>query len=329
MTIGRLLPLLVGGGLAAALAAWCGLGAVGTALGQAGWLGLLAVSAFHLLPKALCGAAWRLVLPRGTTSLGAAIWFRWLRDGANDLLSLVPAVGEIAAIRAMVLRGVGLAAATASTIVDLTIEMAAQCGFIALVLVLLLVARPDATVIGLAGLGLVIMVSLLIGLLVAQRRGTIRVLDRLIGGLAARLGAALSLRLDGVYALIRASYADRRRLSGALLLHLLAWWVGIGEGWLGLSLMGHAPGWLDIVMLECCAFILRSAGFMLPGALGIQEGGYVLIAPLIGIPADAALALSLLKRGREMLLGAPACVAWQLVESGRFLKTRRTPAALP
>jgi hypothetical protein len=37
----------------------------------------------------------------------------------------------------------------------------------------------------------------------------------------------------------------------------------------------------------------------------VQEGGYLLLAPLAGLPPDAALALSLAKRARELLLGAP------------------------
>jgi hypothetical protein len=37
----------------------------------------------------------------------------------------------------------------------------------------------------------------------------------------------------------------------------------------------------------------------------VQEGGYLLLAPLAGLPPDAALALSLAKRARELLLGVP------------------------
>jgi hypothetical protein len=137
-------------------------------------------------------------------------------------------------------------------------------------------------------------------------------------GLGARLvvaGASITIAVARIH-------RQRRRLAAALALHLGAWIVGVGEGWIGLALMGHAVMWHDVLLLETCAFVLRSAGFMLPGAIGIQEGGYVLVAPLIGIAPEAALALSLLKRGRELLLGVPAGVAWQVIESGR-LRARR------
>ena len=39
---------------------------------------------------------------------------------------------------------------------------------------------------------------------------------------------------------------------------------------------------------------------------GVQEGGLLLLAPLCGLPAEDAMALSHLKRLREMVLGVAA-----------------------
>lgn len=51
----------------------------------------------------------------------------------------------------------------------------------------------------------------------------------------------------------------------------------------------------------------------------MQEAGYVLACALIGVPAAPAVALSLLRRVRELLVGAPALGLWQAVEGGRAL----------
>jgi hypothetical protein len=42
----------------------------------------------------------------------------------------------------------------------------------------------------------------------------------------------------------------------------------------------------------------------------VQEGGYLLLAPVAGLPPEACLALSLAKRARELLLGLPGLVYW-------------------
>ena len=63
--------------------------------------------------------------------------------------------------------------------------------------------------------------------------------------------------------------------------------------------------WVTALLLESLGQAVRGAAFAVPGALGVQETGYVLLAPLAGLTPDVALALSLAKRVRELLLGLP------------------------
>jgi hypothetical protein len=65
--------------------------------------------------------------------------------------------------------------------------------------------------------------------------------------------------------------------------------------------------------------------FLTPGALGFQEGAYVLIAPLFGLTAEATLAVSLLRRAKDLALGVPAVLAWQYLE----LTAKRSPRPNP
>jgi glycosyltransferase 2 family protein len=46
-----------------------------------------------------------------------------------------------------------------------------------------------------------------------------------------------------------------------------------------------------------------------------------LLGPLFGLPAEAALALSLLKRGRDIAIGIPVLLIWQFLE-GRQTRAR-------
>ena len=61
---------------------------------------------------------------------------------------------------------------------------------------------------------------------------------------------------------------------------------------------------------------IRAAGFAIPGSLGVQEGGFLLLAPLAGLRPETALALSLAKRAREVLLGVPGLWYLHLSERG-------------
>jgi uncharacterized membrane protein YbhN (UPF0104 family) len=132
---------------------------------------------------------------------------------------------------------------------------------------------------------------------------------------------------NGIHAGITALWADHRRVSYAVLLHLAAWTVSAGEGWLALMLLGHPLPLADVLALECLIFAIRSGAFFVPAALGVQEGGYLLLGAALGLPPEVALAVSLLKRGRAIILGVPALATWQLLE-GKASRERNVPKDL-
>ena len=68
---------------------------------------------------------------------------------------------------------------------------------------------------------------------------------------------------------------------------------------------------------ESLGFAVRSLGFAVPGAIGVLEGGFVLIGILLGIDSSAALTVALVKRLREVILGVPAILGWFIQEAVR------------
>jgi hypothetical protein len=78
-----------------------------------------------------------------------------------------------------------------------------------------------------------------------------------------------------------------------------------------------------VLAIEGLVYAIRSVTFFIPLGAGVQEGGYVLIGGLLGLSPELALALSLLKRGRDLVIGTPALVCWQLIEGRRFRRARR------
>jgi len=54
----------------------------------------------------------------------------------------------------------------------------------------------------------------------------------------------------------------------------------------------------------------------------------VLVGGLFGLPADFCLALSLIKRARDIAVGLPALALWQVLEGRRLLTIPKADAPL-
>jgi len=79
---------------------------------------------------------------------------------------------------------------------------------------------------------------------------------------------------------------------------------------------------LWVLAIESLIFTVRSVAFAVPGAIGFQEAAYVLVGPMFGLPPETALALSIAKRARDVAIGAPALLAWQVIEVRLTLSRR-------
>jgi putative membrane protein len=158
----------------------------------------------------------------------------------------------------------------------------------------------------------------------AQQRG-FGLLERLAHQLARRWAAAAAAGGAAIQEAIAAIYRRRGGLLAGFLLHLICWIVSAVEPWLALRWMGAPLSFEAVLAIESLLYSVRSLGFAIPDALGIQEGAYILLCGLFGIGPEVALSLSLLKRARDLSLGVPALLAWQIVETGRAWRRRASP----
>ncbi|HLJ20419.1 MAG TPA: lysylphosphatidylglycerol synthase domain-containing protein, partial [Stellaceae bacterium] len=319
--------LLAGLALGVALVVWAGAGAVFGAALATGVSGILAITIFNVLPIAVCGIAWRaLVEPAPRRGALLMIFARFLRSSVSEL---VPIGGELLAIRAMTLHGIGTGAAGAATVVDLTLEFLSQLAFTAMGLALLVLdGRDDGLALwSVLGLGVAALAAL--AFLLVQRGGLFHWLERLPHRLAAHAPWARLPELVGLHAEVQAIYRRPRALLGGFLWHCLGWVVGAGEAWLALWLLNAPLGLGEVLILESLAFALRSAAFAVPAGVGVQEGGYAALGALFGLGPEIGLALSLLKRAREALLAVPALLAWKIIEFRAWRSRSLAVAASP
>jgi putative membrane protein len=317
-----ILGLIGGALLATLLIAFFGVGAVGRALLAIGWGGFVVLCAYHLVLIGLCGVAWSALLPKPRpVALWAFAWGRLLRDAGSEVLPLSQLGGYVMGARAVTLTGLRGALAVASTIVDVTLELMAQLAYAALGLALLARLRPDSGLGNAVAIGLAVAFALTIGFIIAQQRG-VGLAERMVRRWAGQWLGSATTDAAGLQEAIRTIYRRSRGLWLGFLLHFAAWLAGGIEAWLALRLM-HAPLGLDaVIAIESLLYAIRSVAFAVPNALGVQEGAYVMLGSLFGLSPDIALALSLLKRARDVVLGCPPLLWWQFLEGGRLLRRR-------
>src|SRR6202012_230434 len=103
-------------------------------------------------------------------------------------------------------------------------------------------------------------------------------------------------------------------------------WVASGLGvWLALRVAGVDISPASVLAIESLVAAARRAVVVAPMGLGVQEATYALVGPLFGLGPETALALSIIKRARDLVVGAPALMGWQAMEGMRVMGRRWAP----
>lgn len=311
--------------VATGVIAYFNAGRVLAAVAPIGWGGFAAVVAAQVALFLPLGLAWWVVDPHETFAKAPVfMWGRIAREAASDVLPFSQVGGLVISARCAVLGGVSAASAFGSNIVDVTVEMVAQILYTLLGIGLLAhhlgfgsggtQSKLLMPIVGSVGVGLVIVVSFI----ATQRKGLAS-----LGKFVQRLAPSAAEHTDAMSRVIDDAYGQPNRLLISLGLHIFAWFGGAAGTWLILLLMGRPMPFLSVVAIESLLFAARNAAFVVPSGLGVQEGVYALLGPLFGLPAEAALALSLLKRARDIAIGVPVLLSWQLAEGRRRLSAPR------
>ncbi len=304
-----------------------GAGAVGEAMALIGW-GLLPITAFHAIPLVISTLSWREMLESaGRPALPVLVLIRWIRESVNNLLPVGQVGGELVGARLVHLRGVSGASALGSVVVDLTVGLLTQMVFVVIGLIILVSYSTEPNVLAvvwsvLAGMGIFLMCIL--GFFAFQQHGMMRFGARIAGNLMnddAR--KQLAAGADDVDLTIRAVYRSPR-IWRASAVRLVGWLLGAGEIWLIMYFLGKPISIGEALVLEAFITGIRSAAFLVPGAIGVQEGAAIIFGSLFGISAPESLAISLGKRVREILLGVPGLISWQIIEGRRLVERKRS-----
>jgi putative membrane protein len=298
-----------------------GVMAVGAAVVTAGW-GIAAIAAFHFVPILLDALAWRVLFPKAVRPRWQSLfWMRWIGESISNLIPSAAVGGDIVRARLATITGTPMAVAAATVIVDVTLGVVTQILFTLLGLILLVQATGRTSLVGPTLIGAILAIAAIAGFYIAQRLGIFRFISVIITRLVkSPEWSSLVQSGETLDQTVRDFYARRRGVLACCLWTIISLIASSGEIFIALYALGAHPTFLNALILQSMAMTVKSAAFPVPGQLGVQESGYLVVGNLLGIPGETAFAISLLARFRDLIVGIPGLVLWQLIEGRRFLR---------
>ena len=293
MKIASYIGLVVGLVIMAGLIAWQGVMEIADVLIDSGWV-LLWVPVIWVPSVLMNSRCWQLLFAPGFgPTFRQAFFAQWMGRAVNTLLPVASVGGEAVKARMLILWGIDAAHASASAVVDKTIQ--------ALTIILW----------GAAG-------TILLAYLALDESAHWITKSDFFGDLVETAGA--------VDQTVRDLYRMRGRVAVATLWRLVALVSQTGEVWLAAYLLGYPISIVEALLLKSLSSTLSDFAFVVPNSYGVQEGAFVILGGLIGLAPEVSLAISLAIRIRELLIDVPGLVLWQHSEGHAFFKHRRSVA---
>jgi len=258
---------------------------------------------------------WRLCFPDGHGVRFLRFFrIRWAGEAVNNVIPSGAVGGEAVKVLLLRRRGVPGEEGTAAAVVGKTLQSVAQLAYLVLsaAIWLRLESAPAPfrwVMVGMLGAGT-------LGLALAfwvQRRGVMATAAGVVRR-AGRPGAGLRARLEALRTLdarIRSFYRDHpRRFRQSVLVFFLGWLLDTLELFTIAWLLDLPISWFQAVAIESCTSVIKVAAVAVPGALGVQEGGIMLLCRLAGVPPALAPAYAIVRRLREALF---ALIGWKFL----------------
>jgi hypothetical protein len=264
-------------------------------------LAIVGVIAFELVIDACNTLAWRQILPpRARVGFWLLFWVRQAGVAINQLTPTATVGGEVAKAASLVAARMSYALGQAVLVL---LGLSAILGHTR--------AKPNlghAIV-----LAVVLTIGGVLGFIWLQRRGifaTAIASARRFGianGLVERLqagGTALDSHLADFY-------RDRpRAFAASVLWHVVGQLVGLLQLAFIFDALGVPTPLATCLAIEAFALVIDSAAFMVPGRIGVQEAGRVLVFTTFGLSAATGLAVAVIVRLNQLAVAALGLAAF-------------------
>jgi len=307
------------------LTAFYGFASVLEAVVSSEW-GTALVVAARAVAVAAAGVGWWLLLAPGRGGPMAFIGLRFIREAINALFPFAVVGGDLISARLLAQFGIAINLAIASVLVDI---------FIQVVCLLIFVLAGLGIVLDLAGAGRVSTVTFVIlaislpavlGFFLTLNFGAFGPIVRWLVEIGERRKWALFDHVLDLGDRLQQVWRNYRGLLASFIVHLAGVFFGAIEVWIALACMGYPVSPAEAIAIESLGQGSRAVVFVLPAGLGVQDGTLVAASAIFGIPAEVALAMALIKRVPDLVLGVPGLLAWQTLEGRQLLSSRKSAA---
>ena len=273
---------------------------------------------------------WRCSFPKDARE-AIGFWrfarIRWAGESTNYVLPTAYVGGEALKVYLLSQANVPPTQGATSAVTSKTCQTIAQVIFLATGALLAFHQVPVESPLRLGLLSIAILAVLAIICLIGiQRFGFYRVISILSSklGIARQFFAHQSESIQKVDEQIRSFYQKTpRQFYLCTCFYLGGWLADTIEIWFVSHLIGTPISWTQALAIEAFIGVAKILGMFVPGSLGVQESGVVLLCKLFGLPVVFGTSYALLRRAREILY---ASLGWTLLyfefPSWQALKTR-------
>jgi len=301
--------------------------AIGGALRELGWLAPLVLLPYFCVYIADC-IGWRMAFPeKPGVSFLTLLRIRWAGESFNNVIPSAYVGGE--ALKVFLLRGHGVpgGVGAASAVVSKTAQTVAQVLLITLASIVFWQIggnypglRPGMMAVFVCG------VLVVLGLFWIQKRGLLSVLSSIARAAGLQLKAVESRRekIQAVDQTISGFYRRHpRRFLASTGFYLCGWLLDTTEILLVSHLLEMPITWWQALCVEAFTGVAKALGMWIPGSLGVQESGIVMLGRLAGLPDALSFTYALLRRAREIVF---ALVGWALLYGHEQVFSMKPPS---
>lgn len=285
---------------------------------RAAGAGLALAGIAHVLPMLANARNWQLLMRGGKRpNLFTVLRLVWLRESVNGMLPVARVGGEVVTFHIMRKRGMQPGPAMASLVVDLQLTLISEMLF-AIMAIGYLIAHAGSRALHLAaklGGGIAILAVLVVAFSLVQRASPFARITKFFN----RMTSGKFRSLVGESEDIDRSISELWHQPAIIARYLLIWQslqciATAFELWVALYFLTAKASFLDAVVLESLIEAISSIAFFVPGALGVQEGAFLVIGTMLGLSPQTCLALAGARRFRDIIVYLPGLVAWQVAE---------------